>query len=359
MRLAPNIYPRKDGRFEGRYANGENAHGKTKYGSVYGKTYAETKRKLEEAKAKTTSPKPIIDTPSMTIIAAVGEHISAGEHRLKPSTQAVYRQQLDNHIAPYFGTMLCDSLTDKHAQEFVNKLMRSGLSVNTVQSVFGLLKAAVGLDLLVKFPKISKTKVEFLSPDEQKRVEKSAKASGETDYIAVMLCLYTGLRIGEACGLFWSDICLDSGFLQVERTLQRIRIENGDKKTAVVFLLPKSATSERTIPLPDFLIKLLRNFKKKSATESVLAYNGKHIEPRTLQNRYKKILEAARVRNMSWHSTRHTFSVRMLERGADIKTLSELLGHASPVVTLNVYSHTSVERKRSCINALSAVYSFV
>ncbi|MDR2557950.1 MAG: tyrosine-type recombinase/integrase, partial [Oscillospiraceae bacterium] len=118
----------------------------------------------------------------------------------------------------------------------------------------------------------------------------------------------------------------------------------------------KSATSEREITLPDFLVRLLRKFKAKSTTESVLSYKGKHIEPRTLQNRFKKILASAGIRDMRWHSTRHTFSVRMLETNADIKTLSELLGHASPVVTMGVYAHTSVERKRSCMNALP-IYS--
>jgi integrase len=356
MRLATNIYRRNDGRFEARYANGKNSDGKTKYGSVYGKTYNEVKAKLEQAKAAVGVPKLEIAAPR-TIVAAVETHLESGQHRLKPSTQAVYRRYLNRHIAPHFGTMFCESLTESFAQEFVNKLIGSGLSVNTVQSVFDLLKAAVGVALVVKFPKLSKPKVEFLSVNEQKRVEKSALLSGETNYIAVMLCLYTGLRIGEACGLFWSDINFENGTLQVSRTLQRLRVDDSDKKTAVVFLPPKSASSERTIPLPKFLLKLLRKFKVKSDTESVIAYNGKPIEPRTLQNRYKKILEAAGVRSMRWHSTRHTFSVRMLENGADIKTLSELLGHASPVVTLSVYSHTSDERKRLCMNALSAIYS--
>ena len=356
MRLATNIYRRNDGRFEARYALGKNSEGKTKYGSVYGKTYNEVKERLELAKAAVGTPKPATATPK-TIVAADEAHLEAGRHRFKPSTQATYRRFLDRHIAPHFGTMPRESLTEQLAQEFVNKLIGNGLSVNTVQSVFDLLKAAVGVSLAVKFPKAGKPKVEFLSVDEQKRVEKSALLSGETNYIAVMLCLYTGLRIGEACALFWSDINFEDGTLQVSRTLQRIRTNDGDKKTAVVFLPPKSASSERTIPLPKFLLKLLREFKAKSDTDSVLAYNGKPIEPRTLQNRYKKILEAAGVRSMRWHSTRHTFSVRMLERGADIKTLSELLGHASAVVTLSVYSHTSDERKRLCINALSAIYS--
>ena len=356
MRLATNIYRRKDGRFEGRYANGRNAKGKTKYSAVYGKSYTEVKDKLERAKSAVAVPKPRI-TDLSTVTEAVEAYLESERHRLKPSTIGVYRGYIYNHISPHFGETLCDTLSEELAQDFVNKLIGNGLSVNTVQSVFNLLRSATDKTLQVKLPKHSKSKAVFLSAYEQKRIEKSALASGEMNYIAVMLCLYTGIRIGEVAGLLWSDICFETGFLFVNRTLQRISIEDGDKKTALVFLKPKSTTSERDIPLPDFLIELLRDFKAKSETDCVVSYRGKHIEPRTLQNRFKRILETANVRDVGWHSTRHSFSVRMSESGADIESLSKLLGHATAVVTLNTYSHTSVERKRTCMNNLSRIYS--
>jgi site-specific recombinase XerD len=212
------------------------------------------------------------------------------------------------------------------------------LSVITAQSVFNLLKSALTAEneemFAVKFPKQVKPKAEFLSVDEQKRLEQAAKERGSTDYIAVIICLYTGFRIGDLCGLLWSDIDFDCKLLRINRTLQRIRSE-GENKTEVTFLTPKSITSTREIPLPDFLLELL--FKHRAITngEYILNYKNKPIEPRTLQYRFKKILQAADVKDVGFHTCRHTFATRALESGCDVKSLSEILGHGSAMVCEN------------------------
>ena len=149
---------------------------------------------------------------------------------------------------------------------------------------------------------------------------------------------------------------LECKLLCINRTLQRIR-SDGESKTELAFLAPKSATSARAIPLPDFLLELLRDFKRTAKTDYVLTYKNSPIEPRTLQYRFKRILEAAEVKDVCWHTTRHTFATRALENGFDVKSLSEILGHSSATVTLNKYAHASTEHKRGCMNALSAVYS--
>jgi len=358
--MARNIYRRKDGRFEGRYANGYDASGKTKYRSVFGKNYAEVKEKLERAKTSVPLQRDSPVANRSTIIEAVAVHLDTSRLRLKPSTLGVYRRYLDCHISPHFGNMLCDALTGEISQGFVNKLIENGLSVTTVQSVFNLMTSAVeaasGSVFTVKFPKQTKKPVEYLSVDEQKRLEQAAKERGTTDYIAVMLCLYTGIRIGEVSGLRWSDINFECRTFYINRTMQRIRSE-GNHKTELAFLAPKSTTSMREIPLPDFLADILYDFRRTAKTEYVLTYRNKPIEPRTLQYRFKRILETAEVKDVCWHTTRHTFATRALESGFDVKSLSEILGHGSATVTLNKYAHSSSEHKRGCMNALSAVYS--
>jgi integrase len=175
-----------------------------------------------------------------------------------------------------------------------------------------------------------------------------------------MLCLYTGIRIGELCGLMWSDIDFERKLLCINRTIQRIR-SNGENKTEVTFLTPKSKTSTREIPLPDFLLELLFKHRPLTNGEYVLNYKNKPIEPRTLQYRFKKILQTADVKNVGFHITRHTFATRALENGCDVKSLSEILGHGSATVTMNKYAHSSTEHKRGCMNAicdnLVSVYS--
>lgn len=364
--MARNIYHRKDGRFEGRYANGYDSKGKTKYSSVFGKTYAETKEKLERAKVAVPLAHHSIKHSPManpqTVIEAVATHLDASRLRLKPSTLGVYKRYLDIYIAPHFGKTRCKAMTTELSQDFVNKLLENGLSVVTVQSVFNLMKTSIetanGSVLAVKFPKQTKKQVEFLSTDEQKRLEEAAKKRGADNYIAIMLCLYTGIRIGEVCGLRWADINLECGLLYVNRTMQRIRSNaNSESKTEIAFLAPKSATSTREIPLPDFMTEILREFRHFAKTDYVVNYKSKPIEPRTLQYRFKRILEAAEVKDVCWHTTRHTFATRALENGFDVKSLSEILGHGSATVTLNKYAHSSTEHKRGCMNALSAVYS--
>ncbi|MCL2072238.1 MAG: site-specific integrase [Oscillospiraceae bacterium] len=291
-----------------------------------------------------------------TVIGAVERHLETSSLRLKPSTLGIYRRHLERYIAPYFGNADCGSLTSDTAQDFVNRLLKqNGLSVNTVQSVFNLLKASVGIPLKVEFPKRPKCLVDSLSVGEQKRIEQAARSRDSNDYVAVILCLYTGIRIGEACALRWTDISFERNLLRVNRTIQRIRTDDG--KTEIAFLTPKTPTSERAIPLPEFLRGVLLDFKADSPTEWVLSYKGKPIEPRTLQNRFKKILESAGVRDIKFHQTRHAFATRALESGFDVKTLSEVLGHTSAAVTLSIYSHSTFEHKQKCMNSLSAVYS--
>jgi len=207
-----------------------------------------------------------------TIIEAVSRYIDTSSMRLKPSTLGIYRRYLESYIPPYFKNTPCDILTNKLAQMFVNKLITENeLSVITKQSVFNILKASVLKTFNVKFPRRTKKSVEFLTVDEQKRIEQAAKNRNSTDYIAIMLCLYTGVRIGEVCGLRWTDISFERKSLQINRTIQRIR-SNGNNKTEIAFLAPKSDTSERVIPLPDFLLDILREHKALSKTECVISY---------------------------------------------------------------------------------------
>jgi integrase len=293
----------------------------------------------------------------LTLQNAVSAYINTVTKQAKLSTIGV----LNSYIAPHFGSTLASDVTSKTAQMFVDKLIENGLAVRTVQSVFSLLRTSVygtnGKVLEVKYPKQHKKEVNFFTIEEQKRLETAAKESCDIDYLAIMLCLYTGIRIGELCGLQWSDIDLASGLLYVKRTVQRVPNPGGDTKTQIAFLAPKSVASERVIPLPDFLVTLLRGTKITSRNDYVIANGNNPIEPRTLQYRFKKICVAAEVGNVNFHTTRHTFCVRALENGFDVKSLSEIMGHSSATVTLNLYAHATDARKRECMNALSAVYS--
>jgi integrase len=351
--MARNIYHRSDGRFEARYVNGYNASGKKKYGAVYAKSYAEVKEKLAKI-----APAVMVTKSTATVVGAVTAHLESLKHQIKPSTRGVYQRYVNNHIAPHFGNTRCDRLTSATLQKFIDSKVESGLSAETVQAVFSFLKAGLKSagcgEIAVKLPKKSKSAVEYFSLDEQKRLETAAKGSCDLDCLSTMLCLYTGLRIGEVAGLLRSDIDYERKLLTVRRTMQRI-CSNGVTKTEIVLLTAKTPSSVRNIPLPDFLLALLK--ERQSDSKYVLSARGKPVEPRTIQRRFKKLLEVAGVKEVNFHTTRHTFATRALESGFDVKSLSEILGHASATVTLNKYAHALDAHKRACMSGLGEVFS--
>lgn len=167
--------------------------------------------------------------------------------------------------------------------------------------------------------------------------------------IGILLSLYTGLRIGEIYGLKWNDIDFEKNILTVRRTVQRIR--TGIHGTKLIVDAPKSRTSQRSIPIPEFLIDILRKFRIND-NFYILSGSTKVTEPRTMQRRFKTILKKAGLPSINYHSLRHMFATNCIQLGFDVKTLSEILGHASVETTLNRYVHSSLERKTQCMNLL-------
>lgn len=170
-----------------------------------------------------------------------------------------------------------------------------------------------------------------------------------------MICFYTGIRIGELCALKWENIDLKRGIISIVNTLYRVKSEKGNKQTELKISTPKSESSVRDIPLPKFLIAKLDAIDRESGF--LIQRNGKFIEPNIYARRYKRILEELNIPYRKFHTTRHTFATRALEIGMDIKTLSEILGHSSPTVTLNLYSHSLPEHKKKEMDRLGKLYT--
>lgn len=156
--------------------------------------------------------------------------------------------------------------------------------------------------------------------------------------------MFTGLRIGEVCGLKWNDFNCNEKTLTVRRTVQRITDNKGS--TALIRTTPKTSASARTIPIPDKLCKII-NTKIKKDSEYI-----SNSEPYIVRRRFKNILKICNIKSMRFHDLRHNFASWGLRLNFDIKTLSESLGHSSTAMTLNIYSHTSMELKRKYMDRL-------
>ncbi len=175
--------------------------------------------------------------------------------------------------------------------------------------------------------------------------------------LGILLCLFTGIRIGELCAMKWDDINLPEKKMSVSKTMQRIRCRTAtDHKTEMRILEPKSTSSIRTIPLPDILIESLEAAYIPGAF-LLTGESSCFVESRTMQNRFKRIMGACGIEDTIFHANRHTFATRCFELGFDVKSLSEVLGHASVAITMNRYVHPSMALKRENMNSFSDLFT--
>lgn len=354
-RRGENIYKRKDGRWEGRYKCGFDSNGKVKYRSVYATTYQEVRKKLMKFKLSVSS---FVSSGKATVKELFDEWLKAVSLKVKTSTYACYNMKITKHILPAFGSLAYDKLTVDSIHEFIKVKLSEGFSEKYVSDIIIVFKSmakyiskihgyANRLNNVI-LPKSKSNKMKLLSKSEQEKLCQSAVCNINNTKLGILLSYYTGLRIGEVCGLKWGDIDLNNGVLKVERTIQRI-YENCS--TRVIIDSPKSRSSVRVIPIPKFLIDMLKRYRTFDYA-FVLTGTEKFIEPRTMQYRFQTFLKKVDLPSINYHSLRHMFATNCIELGFDVKTLSEILGHTTVETTLNRYVHSSIERKINCMNLL-------
>lgn len=356
-----NIYKRKDGRFEGRVHVGYKPDGSKKYKSVYGRTLSDVKDKM--AQLYSVRIEKAVSAIKLTVCEAADEWLSAARLRVKESSYANYENILNKHILPVLGGEHISSLTSSKINEFIHfKLTngrlngKGGLSAKSVRDILTVYRSIeryayreYGIrECNFTMPKTEPHYTDVLTPLERRRLENYLINNMSLTNLAVLLCLFTGLRIGEVCGLKWENIDFSACTLAVKRTVQRIT-KNG--KSQVVIGSPKSRSSVRIVPIPEFLMTLLKKYMS-FAGFYIITNSVKPAEPRTMQNRFKSILKACGVRNVNFHILRHTYASVCIEKGFDPKALSELLGHADAAITLNRYVHSSMEIKKNYVSRL-------
>ena len=148
----------------------------------------------------------------------------------------------------------------------------------------------------------------------------------------------------------WSDIDFTKGTLSVSRSCHDGKGAEG--KYIRIEDTPKTSSSCRIIPLSKQLVPYLKKLKKKSNSDYVVANGNKVISVRSYQETYYRLLKKLNINRHGFHALRHTFATRALECGMDVKTLSEILGHKNPTVTLNRYVHSMFEYKKDMMNKL-------
>lgn len=290
---------------------------------------------------------------SFSVEDLMQEWIETIANKVKENTLQKYTNLIRNHIsATSFGKTLVLEVTGKRISEFADERLSvvSSKTVNDILTILSLAFTYANEEYQLEKPKIRRVRepakeMRVLSRAEQQVLEEHLTTDMTLYKLGILIALYTGVRIGELCALQWEDITKES--ISVCKTMYRIKC--GDT-TTVKINSPKTPSSIREIPTPTFLLSYLEQF---SCHGNVLVNrNGKPVEPRLLQQYFAKTLRSLGIEQANFHALRHTFATRCIEAGFDIKTLSEIMGHADVKTTLNKYVHSSFEQKQKNMQLL-------
>jgi len=282
---------------------------------------------------------------------------------VKKSTYSAYLLLIENHILPYFSGK--EEIIEKDVQNFVLEELRNGLSQKSIKDIIIVLKMIIKFgvkqkfmehcEMDIKFPTIGeKTDLEVLNKSDHKKFINYLQNNFTFKNLGIYICLSTGMRIGELCGLKWSDVDMENGIIRVRRTVQRIYIIDGDKRyTELIIDTPKTKTSIRDIPMTTELYKLIKPLKKiVNENYFIVTNDTKPTEPRTYRNYYTRLIKKLDIPKLKFHGLRHSFATRCIESKCDYKTVSVILGHSNISTTLNLYVHPDIEQKKKCINQM-------
>ena len=282
---------------------------------------------------------------------------------VKRSTYSAYSLLVNNHLIPAFEGVY--DVTEDLVQSFVFTKLEQGLSQKSIKDILIVLKMILRFavkqgfmqhrEIDVKFPtERERQELEVLSRSSQKQIMEYVQSHFTFMNLGIYICLCAGLRIGEVCALVWDDIDVESGVINVSKTIQRIYvIEGGEKHTEVIIDTPKSKNSIREIPIPRDLLKMIKPFKKVvNGRFYVLTNSAQPTEPRTYRNYYKRLMEQLNMPKLKFHGLRHSFATRCIESKCDYKTVSVLLGHSNISTTLNLYVHPNMEQKKKCVEQM-------
>lgn len=305
------------------------------------------------------------------------------EMTVKPSSYANYCYATVKRIMPKFGDMELDAITEDTVQTWIGEMAATGLALRTYkEAVLTLINALRFAEkkgwrksqgrLEVAYPRISETEDErrelALRPETcaalieavDEEIDQHDYRANVRNYVGIIISLFTGLRIGEVCGLKWEDIDLGEGVIRVRRTVQRNYTYNQDNvlMSAKSIGSPKTRTSRREVPICAPLRERLERVERPEDGEAYFLSGVRtSSEPRTLRETMARLCARHGIGRFNFHRLRHTFATRCIEAGVDAKTTSELLGHANVNITLNLYVHPNAEAKRTAVDRMAAAFA--
>lgn len=297
------------------------------------------------------------------------------KHTVKLRTFERYNYNIEKHINPILGELELCELSASVLQDFIlHKLEKGNLKtggplannsvIGIVNIIKGALSTAVSLEIIdkestnkIKLPTPTEKPIDAFEKQDQQKIEQYCLNSKKFNHFGIVLCLYTGLRIGELLAPTWDDIDFTNGLMKVDKEAYRYK-QNGVWHTIID--KPKTKSSIRIIPLSKTLLFKLKEIKKKSGYEHIISTNKNTIvDTRSYQKTYERILRKLNIPYKNFHSLRHTFATRAVELGIDVKSLSEIMGHKNPTVTLQRYTHSLLSYKSEMMNKMGKMLNAI
>ncbi|TDA67706.1 MAG: site-specific integrase [Clostridia bacterium] len=376
-----SVTQRSDGRWQGAVTTGRDpATGKLKRVFFYGATREEAARKVTAALAEVqrgTFVEPTKLTVGQWLETWLVEYKKT---ELRPTTWDSYEITARVHIKPAVGELKLKDLRPEHLQRLYNEKAKAGLSPKTVTYIHTVIHGALGQavknGLVIRnvaeattLPRKVKKEIRPLTLEEVKQLFDAIEQ--DRLFPAIYLELATGLRRGELLGLRWQDVNLKAGTITVKQGLVRVRnheAQEGERKTMLVFQELKTATARRTIPIPEDVLAELKRWKARQNEEKLAlgqgyrdnglvfcAEDGQPLDPRSFTRHFDQMLKCAGLPHIRFHDARHTFATMMLELGESPKVVQQMLGHSQIAVTLDIYSHVSLDLERKAAARLNEV----
>ena len=282
---------------------------------------------------------------------------------LRNKTWESYRWYINRHILPELGNKkLCEitpimiqrlyaSKLQPEKTEAISPRPLSNSSIKYIHSILSnSFKQAYELELIkaspmdkIRPPKLSRKEREM--PEEEQFDALLAALKNERYYIVYLLAFGSGMRRGEIAGLKWNDIDFKKKTITVQRSI--VTVGGG-----IEIVGPKTEQSKRTIFAPDEIIHKLSMWKEQQGKEKEFfgkSYDndgfifcwedGSLVRPDYYTRRLRIILARIKIKQMRFHDIRHLHATHLLHAGADLKTIQYRLGHSTPTMTMNIYSH--------------------
>ena len=285
----------------------------------------------------------IRDTPTMKICTQA--FLDSKKYTVRQSTYHIYVRCLRSYLLPFFGDMPLNEITGKVVQEFVNMMLCQGMNPKTIRYCIVMLKSillcaeADGIITMPvirpNYPKQCKHEHQILSDEDFYRLNNYLLQENNPISTALLIVMHTGIRLGEACALRWSDVDFKTNSIYIRYSVKRYYIP--DKKRTVCELgEPKTLKSKRRIYISQWLVDILKQRQEKGF---VCTGTEKFCNPETVRNALNKRLEILDIPHIRFHDLRHGFATRAISgAGVDPKTVAEILGHEHCGITLDIYT---------------------